>query len=323
VASLGSLTKVDLRQAWANEAAQFTPWVADNLALLGDAIGLTLELEQTEKPVGSFSADVLCRDTLTSRLVLIENQMERTDHTHLGQTITYASGIGASTVVWIAAQFRDEHRAALDWLNEHTNEDLAFFGLEIEVWRIGDSAMAPKFNVVCKPNDWARRVHAAASSLTMLTPLQGAQLEFWTLFVELTKEAQSAIRLTKPSPYNWISHPLGRTGFWLSSVWSSWNTETNTAGGELREELVMQSASAKDSYARLFERRVEIESSLAEAGVLEPVQWYNPDNAQVCRVYVRRDANLDDREDWPHQRRWLLDRAEAFTKVFAPIVKQL
>lgn len=320
---LESLTGVDLRQAWANEASQFTPWVAENLNLLGDAIGLSLELEQTEKPVGSFSADVLCRDTLTSRLVLIENQIERTDHTHLGQTITYASGIGASTVVWIAAQFREEHRAALAWLNEHTDEDLAFFGLEIEVWRIGDSPMAPKFNVVCKPNDWARQVHAAAGSPATLTPVQSAQLEFWTQFVELTKEAHSAIRSNKPSPYNWTSHPLGRSGFWLSSVWSSWNSETNTAGGELREELVMQSASSKESYAKLLEQRTEVESALAAAGVPEQVHWYNPENAQVCRVYVRRDASLEDRADWPSQQKWLLDRAEAFTRVFAPIVKQL
>ena len=321
--SFGSLTKVDLRQAWANEALQFTPWLAENLSLLGDTIGLSLELDQTEKPVGSFSADVLCRDTLTSGLVLIENQIERTDHTHLGQTITYASGIGASTVVWVAAQFREEHRAALDWLNEHTDEDLSFFGLEIEVWRIGDSAMAPKFNVVCKPNDWARTVHAAAGSPAALTPLQSSQLEFWTQLVELTKEAQSTIRSSKPAPYNWMSHPLGRTGFWLSSVWSSWNSETNTTGGEVREELVLQSASSKESYAKLLERRDEVESLLAAAGVPERVQWYNPDNAQVCRVFVRSDVDLEDRADWRRQQQWLLDRAEAFTKVFAPIVKQL
>jgi len=140
----GALQRVDLRKAWSNEATAFTPWVAENIELLSEAVGISLEVEQTEKVVGSFYADILCRDTLTSRPILIENQIERTDHAHLGQIITYAAGVGASAVIWISAQFRDEHRAALDWLNEHTDEDLAFFGLEIELWQIGQSAVAPK-----------------------------------------------------------------------------------------------------------------------------------------------------------------------------------
>jgi hypothetical protein len=280
--SFGNLERVDLRKAWANEAAQFTPWVAENLALLGDAVGLSLELDRTEKPVGSFSADILCRDTLTSRPVLIENQIERTDHTHLGQTITYAAGIAASTVVWVAAQFREEHRAALDWLNEHTDEDLAFFGLEIEVWRIGDSAMAPKFNVVCKPNDWARQVHAAATGPAALTSTQSAQIEFWTEFVELARQRQSPVRSGTPGPYNWVGHPVGRSGVSLNSVWSTYNSVTKSLGGEIREDLVLSTASAKNNYARLLERRDEVEPALREHGVIEDICWYNPESAQLC-----------------------------------------
>ncbi|MCK4538775.1 MAG: DUF4268 domain-containing protein [Candidatus Krumholzibacteria bacterium] len=323
MSDFGDLERVDLREAWANEATQFTPWVAENLALLGDAIGISLELEQTEKPVGSFSADVLCRDTLTSRPVLIENQIERTDHTHLGQTITYAAGIGASTVVWVAAQFREEHRAALDWLNEHTDEDLAFFGLEIEVWRIGASAMAPKFNVVCKPNDWARQVHAAAINPAAFTETQSAQVEFWTKFVEFTHQRQSPLRSGTPGPYNWVGHPVGRSGFVLNSVWSTYNSATNSFCGEIREDLVLSTTSAKENYARLLERKDEVETALREHGVTEEIHWYNPENAQLCRVYVRRDANIENRDDWANQERWLLDRAEAFLAVFGPVIRKL
>lgn len=154
---------VDLQTVWKNEAQDFTPWLAreENLALLGETIGMELEFEAQEKDVGPFRADLLCRDTVTNELVLIENQLERTNHTHLGQLVTYAAGLGARTIVWIADRFRDEHRAAMDWLNENTKEDINFFGLEVELWRIGNSAIAPRFNVISKPNTWTKRVEAS------------------------------------------------------------------------------------------------------------------------------------------------------------------
>src|SRR5258708_3912238 len=141
--SLGRLTKVDLREVFATEAGDFTPWLAreENLALLSESIGISLQCEAQEKEVGPFRADILCKDTMTDNWVLIENQIERTDHTHLGQLLTYAAGLQAVTIVWVAQRFTEEHRAALDWLNEHTDEQINFFGLEIELWKIGDSAV--------------------------------------------------------------------------------------------------------------------------------------------------------------------------------------
>ena len=128
---LGQLIKVPLREFWEGEASDFTPWLADeeNISLLGDTIGVELEVEAQERNVGPFRADILCKDTLTDNWVLIENQLELTDHTHLGQLLTYAAGLNAVTVVWIAERFTDEHRAALDWLNEITAEGFSFFGL--------------------------------------------------------------------------------------------------------------------------------------------------------------------------------------------------
>ena len=154
--ALGRLERVDLRKIWPDEAQDFTPWLAkkENLALLDETLGLELELEETEQSVGAFSADIVCRDAASESLVLIENQIEPTNHTHLGQTLTYAAGLDAVTIIWIASKFRDEHRAMLDWLNEKTEAQLSFFALEIELWRIGNSAPAPKFNIVARPNDW-------------------------------------------------------------------------------------------------------------------------------------------------------------------------
>src|SRR5438874_2064357 len=162
--SLGRLEKVDLRTVWTNEAGDFTPWLGreENLRLLGDAIDIELEPEAQEKYVGPFRADLLCKDAATGDWVLIENQLERTDHTHLGQLLTYAAGLQAVTIVWVAERFTDEHRATLDWLNEITDDQINFFGLEIELWRIADSPVAPKFNIVSQPNDWSRSVLAAA-----------------------------------------------------------------------------------------------------------------------------------------------------------------
>lgn len=160
---LGRLEAVDIRDVWSDEAQNFTPWLAeeDNLALLSKTLGMELELEAQEKPVGPFRADILCKDTADNSWVLIENQLDGTDHKHVGQLITYSAGLQAVTIIWIARDFADEHRAALDWLNEITTDDFRFFGLEIELWKIGDSHMAPKFNIVSKPNDWSRSVRQA------------------------------------------------------------------------------------------------------------------------------------------------------------------
>ena len=182
---LGRLERVELRTAWSSESSDFTPWLAqeDNLRLLGEAIDIELELESQEKEVGPFRADILCKEMVTGHWVLVENQLERTDHTHLGQLITYAAGLKAATIVWVAFKFTEEHRAALDWLNEITGSGFNFFGLEIELWRIGESPPAPKFNIVSKPNDWTKPKAEGG-----LTDGKSLQLEFWGQFGEYLKE---------------------------------------------------------------------------------------------------------------------------------------
>ena len=162
--TLGRLERVELRKEWKTEAQDFTPWLTqpENLAVLSQTLNMDLETAGQEESVGQFRADILCRNTLDDSWALIENQLERTDHTHLGQLLTYAAGLQTVTVIWVASTFTDEHRAALDWLNEITDERFRFFGLEIELWRIGDSLAAPKFNIVSKPNEWTRSVSKAS-----------------------------------------------------------------------------------------------------------------------------------------------------------------
>ncbi len=163
---LGRLSRVDVREVWSSEAVGFTPWLSqeENLQLLAETINMQLVLEAKEKPVGMFRADIIARDVHTGQPVLIENQLERTDHGHLGQLLTYAAGLKAMSIVWVSTLFTDEHRAALDWLNEITSSSIAFFGLEMELWRIDDSAIAPKFNLVSKPNMFSKRVSRASQA---------------------------------------------------------------------------------------------------------------------------------------------------------------
>lgn len=143
---------VDLRATWPNEAQYFTPWLADNIGELGKVLGMDLELKGTEAAVGSYFLDILATDLNSRRPVIIENQLEATDHGHLGQLLTYAAGFDAGVVVWVTRDFRDEHRQALDWLNQRTDENTEFFGVVVELWRIGDSLPAPHFNLVAVPN---------------------------------------------------------------------------------------------------------------------------------------------------------------------------
>src|SRR5713226_212869 len=229
--NLGILKRVDLRDFWEDEAREFTPWLAspENLKLLGEAIGIELELEATESRVGIFKADIVAKEVGTDDRVIIENQLEHTDHDHLGKLLTYASGLGAKVVVWVAEEISDEHRRAMDWLNEITGDSFSFFALEIELWRINDSDPAPKFNLVCRPNDWAKSLTSADSG-SEPSETKLSQLEFWSAFVEFGKRKGSAISFRKPRPQNWYSLAVGRSRFNLSLTA---NTKLRRIGCEL------------------------------------------------------------------------------------------
>lgn len=323
MAVFGKLARVDPREAWTTEAGHFTPWLArpENLQLLGDTIGIELELEATEKSVGPFYADLLCKDTVTGHVVLIENQLERTDHTHLGQLLTYAAGLQAVTIVWIANPFREEHRAALDWLNQITDSRFNFFGLEVELWRISDSPVAPKFNVVCRPNDWSKTVAEGAARVgnDSLSESKQIQRDFWTAFRDYVLANSTRIKPTKPLPQNWMNIAIGRTGFKLAAVASFWDSEADSwETNEIRAELVIDDARAKAFFAALESEREAIERELEFHLV-----WHNSEAARSCRAYARRSTNLRDRDSWPEQHHWLLERLEALHRVFAHRVREL
>jgi hypothetical protein len=315
-APLGRLTKVQLREAWISEPGDFTPWLAqpENMVLLGEAIGIELEVEAQEMSVGPFRADILCRDTTDRHYVLIENQLERTDHTHLGQLLTYAAGLDAVTIVWLAARFTEEHRAALDWLNASTTPGINFFGLEIELWRIGDSPFAPKFNVVSKPNDWSRAVREQAAAAGEMSPNEQLHFDFWTQFREHLASRGSPIRTTRPSKDYWTNAPVGRSNFYLSA----WNGMRDGRSGV---QFEMTGPDAKAHFRIIEQRHRELVE--ARLGKLGPIEWRLMPEAKVSQVRIIRQGAPADRATWQALDEWMADTLEAMRTLFAPIVKTL
>lgn len=318
---LGRLEKVEPRKYWESESLEFTPWLAreDNIALLSEALGMELEVEGIEKDVGSFRADILCKDIATDRKVLIENQLEKTNHGHLGQIITYAAGLDVRTVVWIARSFTEEHREALIWLNEVSQDDLRFFGLEIELWRIGESAPAPKFNIVAKPNDWAKAVRGGTSESTEVTEWNQGRMAFWSLFCDLARKKGTKIRLPEPRARPYMRFTLGRSGISISAVASTFNTATSKFSlGELRAQLLIQNRRAPAAYRALMKEREQIEKDFG--GTLE---WSESEDVNRRRIFVRCDADVENKAKWPEQAEWLLTQVENLHRALAHRVRGL
>lgn len=225
--NLGKLEKInDLRKVWPHEALDFTPWLAqdDNIAMLSDAIGIDISVDETESTVGSFNVDIYATETDTGNKIIIENQLEETNHDHLGKIITYASGKDAKFVIWIVKKAREEHRHAIEWLNNHTDNDIAFFLIEIELWSINNSDPAVKFNVIEKPNDWAKEIKKADNNIN---DTQRLKLDYWTSFVDYAFANNSFSKMfkkRKPSTDHWYSVSLGSSEYHMSFLM---NTQKN------------------------------------------------------------------------------------------------
>ncbi len=314
---LGKLVRIELRDIWMSESSHFTPWLAreENLLALGETLGLELELEAQEKAVGPFRADILCKDIGTNAWVLIENQLERTDHSHLGQLLTYASGLEAVTIVWIAARFTEEHRSTLDWLNRITDETFRFFGVEVELRRIGGSPAAPRFNIVSKPNNWNKLVTQAARAIdeAELTGTKALQLAYWgALASVLMARGGPLARERKPQPQPWMSYSIGRSGFGINAAMSR-------PKRQVRAELYISNANAKAFFNLLQTQRPEIETELGYA-----LDWDELPEGKDTRVSTPlKDIDPEDQADWPRQHDWLAARLSEFYHVFVNRVKAL
>ncbi|MFH1842029.1 MAG: DUF4268 domain-containing protein, partial [bacterium] len=308
--SLGRLERVDLRDCWEREDAGFTPWLAEeeNISILSGVIGMELEAQEEEASVGPFRADILCKDSDTDELVIIENQLERTNHTHLGQILVYAAGLDAVTVVWVAERFTEEHRAMMDWMNRITDEGFSFFGLEIEVWRIGESEPAPKFNLIAKPNQWSKSVKEATRSGT-LTPSVTNRIAYWTAFDEYLESQNTRFKPPKPTSMIWKGFGIGRTGAGLSIALKV---------DQIFVAVLTDNWAHPTWYYKLESQRSEIE---AETGFA--LEWDVRADKKHSRIGVRLDIDTQDENNWPEIHDWMYAKMNALETVMRPRVVPL
>ncbi len=311
---LGELRRVNLRTYWANEAAEFTPWLAaeENIAKLGEALGIDLEVESTEVAAGPYSADILARDTVTGDYVIIENQLGKTDHDHLGKAITYAAVLNASAVVWIAGQFTDEHKKSLDWLNDSTTEESSYFGVVVELWQIDESSPAVRFNVISRPAGLARKSVATRASAKPLTDDQKLQHEWWIAFHDALLEKGVVRSAQTPRPQYWFDVALGRTGFHLSNTASVWKEEIGV------RFYIWNKVNAEVALEQLEAQRQEIEQEIGET-----LQWDPNPQARDKTIKIVRTADLRSKDEWPGYLDWMVDMTAKFIAAFAPRVKEL
>lgn len=303
---LGKIRRVELREAWSLEP-EFTRWLAEeeNLSALSDELGLDLTLIQTEANVGDFNVDILAEETGSNTKVIIENQLEITDHDHLGKLITYASGHDAKYVVWIFKDVREEHRQAINWLNEHTTDDLNFFAVKLELWQIASSMPAPKFDVICRPNEWAKTVKKQSAQGQ---PSEGRlrQLEFWTRLHAFVQDKKVDIRMQAPLPQGWTNIAIGSSQAHLMF-------SMNTKDGSLCCGLYI--SNNKSMFEYLKTQQIEIENEL---GI--PLEWIEA--AKACRVFETVSGfDIVDEATYAKHFEWMLKRALDFKKTFAGRVK--
>ena len=306
---LATLERVDLREVWKNEATEFTPWLAqqENIERLSNTLKIDLEVIGQEERIGPFRADILCKDINTGKYVIIKNQLERTDHSHLGQILTYSAGTNAYTHIWISESFTEEHRAAFDWLNEITISDFNFFGVEMQLFKIGDSDIAPYFNIVSQPNDWSKITRKTIS--TDISDNEIFRKEYWTALNEyfLTKGKQVFKTDYKPSINHWMNFAIGKSGIYLS-------TDLLRKYNELRVSLFFNN---KDDFDKMFEICGN------ESAELFNLTWEKSDEKQSARTFVSKNFDINNRENWNEQHEWIRENLDKLFRYFAPKIKSL
>ena len=313
---MGKLKKVPLTEVWPHEAQDFTPWLAGNLDKLGQAVGLDLELLSSESAVGVFSLDILAQETGSHRPVVIENQLGKTDHGHLGQLLTYAAGNDANVVVWLTGDFRDEHRAALDWLNQKTDEDTQFFGVVVEAWRIDGSNPAPHFKLVAMPNDWQKQSAAKAKNSQSGEVWERGERyrEFFQPLVDVCREQHQLTNTKVAQAKSWQSY---KTGF------SEFGYGTSFGKGFARVELYIDCGD-RDLNKSRFDELVTMKGDIiAELG--NDLDWQRLDHARACRISaVRSNSTVDDSpQELVATRNWMEQYLLKFRDVFGPRLAEL
>lgn len=301
---LGKLEEVDIRKVWPHEQYDFSKWLAteENIKELGDALNLSLTDVETEKFVGNYRCDILCKDEITGKMVLIENQLEPTNHDHLGKIITYASGLDAAVVVWIVASARDEHASAIEWLNKHTDDEISFFLMEVHAYKIGDSDPAPQFKIIEQPNDFVKIVKAVSKNSDM-NESQKNRLEFWTQFNEVVDSQGKPFNKRKATTDPWYNVAIGSSDASIS---------IDLVNKEHKIRVSLWINDNKDIFDALFQRKDEIETALGFG-----LEWNRLDNKKASYIctYIK-GLDFKKQDNYPMLMEQIVDLVLKMRNVF-------
>ena len=302
--NLGKLKEIkDLRKVWLHEALDFTPWLAneDNLALLADAVGLEITVDETESSVGNFNVDIYATETGTDRKIIIENQLEETNHDHLGKLITYASGKSADIIIWVVKRAREEHRAAIEWLNNHTDENIGFFLVEIKLYQIDNSDVAVKFEVVEKPNDWTKEIKRHTNS----SPILQERYEYWVAFNDYAfsnNAFNKVFNKRKASTDHWMTLSVGSSACHIS---------INQVRKDNMIVVEWYITDDKELFHKFYSHKKDIEMEMGME-----LDWRELPDKKASRILISNLANFENRDSWTEQFEWAMDVALKMKKAF-------
>jgi len=307
---LGKIKKVDLRNIWEKEDKEFTPWLKENIDLLSEKLGIEIIDTQTEEKIGDFKLDIIGKDANTNKFVAIENQLESTDHNHLGQLITYSAGVNAGIIIWIAKELREEHKRALEWLNENSISEISFFGVELHAISIDYSNPAVDFRVIVKPNDWERNI----KSSTTKTDTEISYFDFYSKLVNFYSEINPKFRKVKAQPQSWLNFGAGRGG--LSFSWSF------RIGNRFSVELYIDTGDEIENK-RIFDELKKYKHDLGIKGV----EWEELETKRACRIVIYRKTSgpiksLKDREKGDLIN-WGAEQMKTFSDTFSKYINKI
>lgn len=307
----GQLRKLSLRDVWSREAVHFTPWLADNIQELGKALGLDLELESREASVGDFSLDLLATDLGSGRTVVIENQLERTDHDHLGKLLTYAAGFNASLIVWVADAIREEHRQALEWLNQRTGTDTEFFGVVVEVLKIDESRPAFNFKPIVFPNEWQKTKTRAAAAGAAPSSRGEAYRTFFQALIDELREKHKFTNARVGQPQNWHSFTSGViNGVHYNPFFAQ--------GGRVGASVLIDIRRDWEATRKLFDWLKQDQMRI-EAEFGSQLDWSKTDDVRACSISVNRPGSIEaDAATLQDVHAWLVTNLLKLKKVFGP-----
>ena len=302
--NLGVLKEIkDLRQVWPHEALDFTPWLAedDNITLLADSVRLEISVDETESNVGDFNVDIYASEIGTDRKIIIENQLEETNHDHLGKLITYASGKSADIIIWVVKKAREEHRSAIEWLNNHTDENISFFLIEIKLYQIGNSELAVKFEVIEKPNDWTKEIKKQTNS----SPSLQARYDYWMAFNDYAfsnKNFAKYFTQRKASTNHYMTFSLNSSACHLGIL-------------QVRKDksivVELYITDDKELYKLFLSHKNDIEQ---EVGL--SLDWRELPDKKASRILAIHKSNFENRDEWVKQFDWIIDTAIKMKKAF-------